>query len=266
VWGAEHVVAVDALPLRVVRTGSGRPLLLINGIGASTEMWAPLVAHLEAHELVAFDLPGSGSSPRSQRPLRIRGLARTTTRLLDALGFDSIDVLGYSFGGIVAQELARRAPERVARLVLCATSPGLGGVPPEPVAAMLMLSPVRYFSRSAAQRIVPVIAGGRTRRDPRVLDEHLAERLANPPSSRGYLDQLYAVTGWSSLPWLGAVRHPTLILHGDNDPLVPLTNARRMAALMPQATLRVVPRGGHLFLVDEPESVAGELIGFLAGP
>ena len=263
-WGSEQVVAVDGQPLRVVRTGSGPPLLLINGIGASAEMWAPLVARLEGHELVAFDLPGSGSSPRAPRPLRIRGLAHIAQRLLDALGYDRIDVLGYSFGGIVTQELALRAPDRLERLVLCATSPGLGGVPPGPLAAMLMLSPARYYSRSAAERIMPVIAGGRTRRDRRALEADLAKRLTNPPSTRGYFEQLYAVTGWSSLSWLKQVHHPTLILHGDDDPLVPLANARRMAAMMPQATLRVVPGAGHLFLLDEPESVVGELGRFLA--
>jgi poly(3-hydroxyoctanoate) depolymerase len=185
VWGSEHVVEVDENPLRVVRVGTGAPLLLINGIGASAEMWTPLVSRLDGHELVAVDLPGTGSSPHAPRPLRIRGLARLIEHLLDALGCDTIDVLGYSFGGIVAQELALQAPRRVERLVLCATSPGLGGVPPSPLAAMLMLSPARLI-------------------------------------------------------------------------------ARRMATMMPRASLSVVRGGGHLFLLDEPESVVGELARFLA--
>jgi poly(3-hydroxyalkanoate) depolymerase len=264
VWGSERFVEVDENPLRVVRAGTGTPLLLINGIGASAEMWAPLVSRLDGHALVALDLPGTGSSPHSPRPLRIRGLARLVAHVLDALGYDTIDVLGYSFGGIVAQELALRTPRRVERLVLCATSPGLGSVPPSPVAAMLVLSPARYFSRSAAERILPVIAGGRTRRDGRALEAGLAERLINPPSTRGYFDQLYAVTGWSSLSWLRQLDHETLIVHGDDDPLVPIANARRMAAMMPRASLTVVRGGGHLFLLDEPESVVGELGRFLA--
>jgi poly(3-hydroxyoctanoate) depolymerase len=150
--------------------------------------------------------------------------------------------------------------------VLAATSPGLGSVPPHPMAALIMLSPVRYYDRSSARRMLPVIAGGRTRRDPRALDAHLAERFANPPSNRGYLQQLYAVTGWSSLSWLAQVPHRTLILHGDDDPLVPLANARRMAAAIPRASLHVVPGAGHLFLLDEPESAAGELSRFLTRP
>jgi poly(3-hydroxyoctanoate) depolymerase len=132
------------------------------------------------------------------------------------------------------------------------------------MAALLMLSATRYLSKSAAQWMVPRIAGGRTRRDPSSLESQLAERLANPPSKRGYIDQLYAITGWSSLPWLHEIRMPTLILHGDDDPMVPVDNARRMASLMPQANLHIVPGGGHLFMIDEPESVTDELFGFLA--
>jgi pimeloyl-ACP methyl ester carboxylesterase len=180
------------------------------------------------------------------------------------LSYDAIDVLGYSLGGVIAQELARRAPERVRRLILCATSPGLGSVPPNPVPALLMLTPARYYHRSAASRIVPVIAGGVTRRDPRALDSNLVERLANPPSVVGYLQQIYAVTGWTSIPWLRQLRHLTLIVHGDEDPLVPLINAQRMTALMPNARLRVVRGGGHLFLLDEPETVVADLRDFLA--
>lgn len=258
------MIDVEGLPLRVVRAGSGSPLLLINGIGAAAEMWAPLVARLDGHEIVAFDLPGTGGSPPLRRPVRMRGLADLVARLVGTLGYRSIDVLGYSFGGILAQELARRRPERVDRLVLCATSPGLISVPPKPLAAMLMLTPARYSDRSVALRVIPLIAGGRTRRDPTALLEHLTYRLARPPSTRGYLQQLYALTGWSSMPWLSRVRHETLIMVGDQDPLIHVINARYMTKAMPHARLRVIRGGGHLFLLDQPGSVVRELAGFLA--
>lgn len=260
------MVEVEGLPLRVVRSGSGPSLLLINGIGAPVEMWAPLVARLDGRELVAFDLPGAGASRPPPRPLRMAAIARIVTRLLDTLGYGRIDVLGYSFGGVVAQELAWRSPHRVGRLVLCATSVGVGSVPPEPLAGLMMLTPARYYSRWAAARIVPLIAGGRTRRDPVVLNDDLALRVANPPSARGYLYQLYAVTGWSSKAWLHRVHHPTLILHGDDDPLVPVVNARRMAAIMPDARLMVVSGGGHMLLLDQPGSVVMEIGAFLGSP
>jgi poly(3-hydroxyalkanoate) depolymerase len=263
-WGAAQTVTVGDHPLRVVRRGEGSPLLLINGIGAPAEMWSPLAEHLNGRELVAVDLPGVGSSPPSHRPLRMRGLAELVAGLLDQLGHDRIDVLGYSFGGSVAQELAWRAPDRVGRLVLCASSSGVGSTPPRPLAAMMILTPARYENRSLARWIMPAVAGGRTRRDAAVLEATLTHRLANPPSRLGYLHQLYAITGWSSNPWLRRIRHRTLLLHGDQDPLVPVINARLMAKAMPDARLHVLEGAGHLFLIDEPGSVVGELNGFLS--
>jgi poly(3-hydroxyalkanoate) depolymerase len=263
-WGDEEHVRVDGLALRVVRRGEGLPLLLMNGIGATAEMWAPLVGHLDGRELIAVDLPGTGSSPISWPPLRIRAIAQLVAGLLDALGRERVDVLGYSFGGIVAQELAMRAPERVERVVLCATSAGIGSVLPNPLPLMVMLTPARYTRPAEALQIVPVVAGGRTSRDPEALHPDLRMRLINPSSAWGYLSQLYAVSGWSSLPWLRCVEHPTLVIHGDDDPLVPFVNAQTIAELMPNARLLVAPDAGHLLLLDEPESVAGEIEAFLS--
>jgi poly(3-hydroxyoctanoate) depolymerase len=264
-WGAEESVDVDGVRLRILRAGEGPPLLLINGIGASADMWAPLVAVLTGREIVAIDLPGSGATPVGPRPMRIRGLARLVAGALDALGHETVDVLGYSFGGIVAQELAWRSPERVGRLVLCATSPGIWCVPPNPLSVLLMLTPAQLKVRTAPWQTIPLIAGGRTARDPAALDPDVRIRLLAPLSTWGYLSQLYAVSGWTSLPWLWRLRQPTLILHGDDDPLVPVANARWMADLLPDARLSVVPEAGHLLLLDEPDSVVEELTAFLAG-
>jgi poly(3-hydroxyalkanoate) depolymerase len=246
--------------------GDGAPLLLINGLGASIEMWRPFVRCLDGRQVVAFDLPGVGQSGRGSRPLRMRGLAELVVALLDALALQRVDVLGYSLGGIVAQELAHRAPERVRRLVLGATSPGAPSVPPSPLVAMLMLSPARYYDRRLAKLIVPRIAGGRTARDPRVLEAGLGERLADPPTPVGYLHQLYAVSGWSSHLWLRRLPTPTLIVHGDDDPLVPLINARYMARTIPDARLHIVRGGGHLVLFDEPERAVAPITVFLDEP
>lgn len=120
---------------------AGRPLLLITGIGANLDTWAPFARLAGDRELIAFDAPGAGLSQRPRRPLRMQGLSRVVRELLDALGLERVDVLGYSFGGALAQELAWRAPNRVRRLVLCATAPGLGGTPPRPLAAALIPDP-----------------------------------------------------------------------------------------------------------------------------
>jgi len=154
-------------------------------------MWQPLVRELAAgHEVIAFDLPGMGRSARPRWPIRMPQLAHVVTELLDELGHERLDVLGYSLGGIVAQELAHRAPKRVRRLVLCATTPGLPSMPPDPLVVPLMLTPARYWNRQLAELIVPLIAGGRTAREPRLLHAGLEKRLVQPPSAVGYLYQL----------------------------------------------------------------------------
>jgi poly(3-hydroxyoctanoate) depolymerase len=209
-------------------------------------------------------MPGAGMSPPRTPPVRMRGLAALIAELLARLGHERVDVLGYSFGGVVAQELARRHPERVRRLVLCATLAGWPSVPADPIAWWLMLTPARYSDRRLAHLIVPRIAGGRTASDRAALLSELRRRRAHPPSLRGYLDQLYAITGWTSHPWLHRLNMPTLIVQGNADPLIAAVNARWLARRIPKAELHIVPGGGHLVLFDEPQRVAPVLDAFLS--
>jgi poly(3-hydroxyoctanoate) depolymerase len=131
-------VAVAGTRLHVRESGDGPPLLLINGIGAYMKMWTALEEGLPDVRLIAFDAPGSGRSPSFMVPLSVEMLAQLTDRLLDRLGYDRVDDLGYSFGGLIAQFLAGQAPARVRRLVLVATTPGWGGVPAPPSGAAQM--------------------------------------------------------------------------------------------------------------------------------
>jgi poly(3-hydroxyalkanoate) depolymerase len=259
----ESFVPAGGLRLRVGRYGEGRPLLLITGIGAHLEMWAPFARHAAGLELIGFDPPGAGASQRPCLPMRMGGLAAMVEGLLDELRLDRVDVLGYSWGGGLAQELARRAPDRVRRLVLCATGPGLGGPPPRPLAALMLATPARYYHPRLLAMSVPYIAGGRTGRERGALAAQAADRLARPPDLLGYAFQLYAVSGWSSRSWLHCLLQPTLVVSGEQDPSVPLGNGRLLAARIPDARLHVVEGGGHLFLLDEPENVVPTILDFL---
>ncbi len=261
-WRTKRVRA-GGINLRVARRGRGRPLLLLTGIGASLDMWRPFERLVRGREVIAVDAPGVGLSERPRYPLRMRGLARVLVALLDELDVAEADVLGYSFGGLLAQELAHRAPERVRRLILCATAQGLPVVPPKPVPALMLMTPARYYHPRLFRLMVPRIAGGRTRRDPGQLDRQAAARLSRPPPLLGYGYQLYAASGWTSVPWLWRVTQPTLIIAGDDDPIIPLANPRLMARMMPAAQLRILRGGGHLFLLDEPEAVIDDIHAFL---
>ena len=253
--------------VRVSDSGSrpdGTPLLLVNGIGANLEMWQPLRRRLVRRSL-AVDLPGTGGSPTPLVPLSIPDSARLLLQVVDALGVGNVDVLGFSFGGSVAQEIARLAPTRVRRLVLASTSCGWGSVPGSPVALAVLSSPLRYYSPAFFRAVAPVVVGGRGARSERFLDRQARERGARPPSARGYWDQMWAAATWSSWAWLHTLQQPTLLVAGDRDQVVPSINARLMAELLPNSRLRTWPDGGHMLLLDSAAQVAPGVEEFLSG-
>ena len=185
------------------------------------------------------------------------------TEVLDALGHERVDVLGVSWGGAVAQQIAHQAPRRVSRLVLAATSCGLGSIPGHPLALAAMANPLRFHSRSFFELVAPHVYGGASRRSQLQRSDEADLWLRRPPSLRGYAYQLVALAGWSSLPWLHRLPQPTLVLAGSEDPLVPLPNARILAARIPRATVHVVEGGGHLFLLNQAAESAAAIRAFL---
>ena len=241
------------------------PLLLINGIGGRLELLEPFVAALDpAVEVIRFDPPGVGGSPLPPRPYRFTGLGRLIAGMLTALGYDRVDVLGISWGGGVAQHFAAFQRAKCRRLVLVATATGTPMMPARPSVLRHMVSPRRHLDRAYLNRIAGDIYGGLARIDsaPIVTAMH-GDHQASP--SRGYLYQLAAAAGWTSLPFLPWLRQPTLILAGDDDPIIPLANARMMHRLIRDSRLHVY-HGGHLALVTEAAELAPLVDGFLAAP
>ena len=259
-----RMVDVDGQLLRVgIRRGSkaSTPLLIFNGIGANLELVEPFAAALGDVEVVVFDIPGVGGSPAPVVPYRFSMLAVLADTLLSKLGYDGpVDVLGVSWGGALAQQFAHLYPVRCRRLVLASTSPGVIMVPAKLSVLSKMIGPRRYTDPEYLDRIGADIYGGAYRRDPSLLREH--SRHIQPPRGRGYVYQLLAAWGWSSLPWLGSLKQRTLVMHGDDDPIVPLTNAKILAARIPNAKLHVID-DGHLFLVARADEVAPVVREFL---
>lgn len=238
-------------------------MLLIAGLGASLDLTAPFERELAARgrRVISFDAPGVGGSTSYRRPPRMAGVARTALQMLDELGVDQVDVLGLSLGGAVAQEMARLAPGRVRRLVLAAAVPGLGGVPGSPRVLLSLASSGCYRDPAFYRQVVGQVYGGVARTDSANLLHALG--AMRPPSVWGYVGQLWALTGWTSAPWLHTLRQPTLVLTGDDDPLVPVINGRILAWRIPHATLRIVRGGGHLFLIERPAELAETVVAFL---
>ena len=255
-------VEVGGLRIRVRIAGSGPPLLLIMGIGANLDMWQPVVSDLGPREVIAFDAPGTGGSATPRLPMTMGQQAKLVCTLLDRLGFGSVDVLGLSWGGLLAQKLAIDHPERLRRLVLAATMPGLGSLPGQPSAVLRLMTPRRYYSSSHFNRIAPSLYGGRARTHGEMGAE-LQHRLARPPSPLGYMAQLVTTSTYSGFASLHKVTAPTLVLAGDDDPIVRLSNGRLLRWLMPTATLLVIKGGGHLFLLDGTPGVSAHIRQFL---
>jgi poly(3-hydroxyalkanoate) depolymerase len=187
-------------------------------------------------------------------------MARLTASLVRQLGYDRVDVLGISWGGALAQQLAWQSPRLVRRLVLVSTATGSIMVPGRPRVLAKMLTPRRFLDPNHAASVVGAIYGGTARTRPdRVLE---ALRGCTRPSSTGYVHQLVAGLGWTSLPWLPMIRQPTLVMAGDDDPIVPLVNARILHSLLPHSQLHVYP-GGHVALVTEADDLAPVVARFL---
>jgi poly(3-hydroxyalkanoate) depolymerase len=261
-------VAVGGQLLRVdVRPGrpGGIPLLLINGIGASLELLQPFVDELDPDlEVVRFDVPGVGGSPMPAGPYRFTGLCRLIAAMLTTLGHDSADVLGISWGGGVAQHFAAFQRSRCRRLVLVSTATGALMVPARPAVLGALVTPRRYLDPGYLERAAPALYGGSARTDPGRVTAVMHGRNRVGPV-RGYLYQLTAGWGWTSVPFLPLLRQPTLILSGDDDPIIPLANARLMHRLIPNSRLHVY-QGGHLGLVTEAAELAPVVDRFLAAP
>src|SRR5579863_7625435 len=269
-------VAVGGRQLRVaVRPGrrtsgpagvTGRvPLLLINGIGASLELLEPFVTELDpALDVIRFDPPGVGGSAEPSGPYRFTGLCGTIAAMLTALGHDQVDVLGISWGGAVAQHFAVFQRSRCRRLVLVSTATGSLMVPARPWVLARMVTPRRYRDRDYLERVAGTLYGGSARDNPGRAGATMHDGNRVGPS-RGYLYQLLAGAGWTSLPFLPLLRQRTLIVSGDDDPLIPLANARLMKLLIPKSRLHVF-HGGHLGLITEAAELAPVVDAFLTAP
>jgi pimeloyl-ACP methyl ester carboxylesterase len=152
----------------------------------------------------------------------------------------------------------------VRRLILAATSAGAVMVPGRPRALLKMTTPQRYLSPSYMRRAAADIYGGEVRERPELISAHTARII--PPQFIGYVYQLLAGVGWTSIHWLHKLKQPTLILAGSDDPLVPPVNARILSLLIPNNRLHVVAGGGHLFMLHCLDVVIPLIQDFLGAP
>lgn len=251
-----HWMTYEGLQIRYalrVSKNPGLPLLVFNGIGQSIEVLQPLADALPDTTIVTLDVPGAGLSQTPDRPWRYRQHADLVRALLLELGIDRVNVMGISWGGGLAQQFTRLYPQITARLILAASPPGNLMVPGHPRVYLRMANPRRFMDPGYMTSIAGHIYGGDTRHDDSAVRQLMS--LLQPPTRKGYAFQALALSGWTGLHFLSKLQQPTLILQGNDDPMVPNINARAMACLLPQSRLEFIDCG-HLFILTRLSRVA----------
>ncbi len=263
----EHrVTALDGAGLAVTVAGSGPPLLLIPGLGATRVVFDPIMRLLTPRFTVAvYDQRGVGASDLTAGPYTTAQLGDDAAAVLDGLAVDRAAVLGASFGGMVAQQLAVRHPQRVGSLLLAATGPGRSHLvrQPEPAASAALLGTGERTAEAAYRRACNVLYSPRFQDEhPEFIEEQVRERRLRPVAARAFQAQLAASRShdaWDELPSITAA---TLVLHGGGDQVMPVENARVLADRIPGAAITVFDGAGHLFFHEEPEASAAGITAF----
>ncbi len=255
--------------------GEGKPLLLLNGTGSPMAEWDPALLERLAvdRRVIVFDYPGLGLSGAAPGPIRFAAMADWTAELITALGLESTDVLGWSMGGFIAQQLAIRHPDSVRRLVLAGTNPGgtravLGPTWVQEADSDADGSIATYLGTNYPKTTCAQRAG-----------QEFVQRLTRAVSSGRYPDESVPARTYNAMvaaedPWLESnanerrlsdVALPTLVITGDHDVITPPENSRVIADRIPGSRLRLVPGAGHSFLFQHPARVARIVLDFLNG-
>ena len=243
--------------------GQGAPVLLIMGLGYPSLMWyrtRPVVAR--KYRTITLDNRGVGQSDMPPGPYSIALMASDAAAVLDASGEESAHVFGISMGGMIAQEFALQYPKRVRSLILgCTASGGPHAVRAEADATQMIMMRAKMSAEEAAQAAVPFIYDSGT---PRArIDEDIALRRPWFPRAEAYQSQLQGIIAWEAYSRLDQINAPTLVIHGQNDRLVPPGNGKLIAERIPGAKLVIIPNAGHIFVTDQPESAHHAVLEFL---
>src|SRR3954447_32413 len=228
------------------------------GLGMNATGWWRTVPVLAGagFRVVAFDNRGVGRSSQPPGPYSVASMADDAVAVLDAAGIDRAHVYGISLGGMIAQEIALRRPERVDSLVLGATTPGgARAVTADEETLAFFRRRGEMTAEEAVWASVPYNYGPRTRAErAQLIGEDIVQRLRYPIEPEPYMAQLAAALGHDSHDRLTGIAAPTLVVHGEADRMVPPANAQLLAAASPGADLLMLPDAGHLYPTDEPEA------------
>lgn len=261
-------IPIDGAKLACRRIGIGQPLVILNGFAATSSDWDPSFIDVLAssHELILIDNRGIGCSTDNGRPFDIDQLADDAARVIEMLGIDCVNVLGWSMGGFVAQALALQHPDRINKLILLSTDPGganadlasaevwsklidMSGTPHEQARRLLLLLFPRAVAESIFREFGDIVAAARAR-----LSTDLVDR------------QVAAMNAWHRTGIGNRVREisvPVLVATGSADIVIPPSNALRLVNAIRGAWLAQFNGGGHAFIAQYPRPLAELINNFL---
>jgi pimeloyl-ACP methyl ester carboxylesterase len=236
-------------------TGRGDPVLLVHGLGLSGGAWWRTVDALApTMRVITFDHRGIGRSESWTYAYTTEAMADDAVSILDEMAIDRAHLYGFSLGGMVAQQIALRHPQRVRSLVLGAThSGGRRAAVPEPEVVAFFRRRARVPSEEAAWGSVPYNYSPRSRAEQvDRIAEDIERRLRNPFNERAYQAQLLAASLHNCYGRLERIRAPTLVVHGARDRMIPVANACMTARRVPGARMKILADAGHLYPTEEP--------------
>jgi pimeloyl-ACP methyl ester carboxylesterase len=250
------------------RIGSGRPLVILNGLAATSADWDPsFIDRLaSANELVLLDNRGIGDSTDNGAPFDIDQLADDTARVIEALEFGRVSVLGWSMGGFIAQTLALQHPSRIEKLILLSTDPGgvdaelaspavrsqltdTSGTPREQARRLISLLFPGVLVNSIYHQFGDIVANARAQLSPDLVNRQAAMDAWHRDGTGGQLRKL---------------RTPTFVAAGTEDIVIPASNALKLVNAITGAWLAQFKDGGHAFMAQYPRPLADLINGFLA--
>ena len=230
-------------------------VLLVMGLAWPAASWYRQVPALaERYRVIRLDNRGAGrTGDVPGAPYTVETMAADCLAVLDEAGVDRAHVVGISMGGLMGQELALTASERVRSLCLMATHPGIAHAVINPDAMEMLQKRATMTPPEAAEASIPFNYGPATTRDR--IEEDWAVRFPLAATNDGYLAQAMGTAQWSGYDRLPSITTPTLVVHGEIDRLVPLANGEILADRIPGAELVVVPGANHVLTTDEAEQV-----------
>ncbi len=261
-------VKVDGVNLYYEIHGDGFPLVMIQGLSENVYWWdSPVIDGLSKHlKTVIFDNRGVGRSDDLVGDLTIESMAADALGLMDALNISQAHILGHSMGGMIAQELALKFPERVKKLVLCSTSCGGSKAEPSSPETQKILTKLSFkgHTRRLVDEAMPHIFTKKFMdENPEFIEKKIDDLLIIPTGPTTFKAQMGSWMRYNSYRKLKEMNIPTLIIHGKQDILVPPSNGDLLATKIPNAEIVYFDSNAHMIHTEEPDKFDEVLLKFL---